>query len=86
MGLQQSLRRFASPHGAPGRPGLTCVEERGHAWTGESAALVRFARSYAEANRGVLVIPHFVGASPGSTSRRSPQRSSRVPSPCLAEG
>jgi len=40
------------------------------AGSGKSAALARFARSYAEAHPDVLVIPHFVGASPGSTSLR----------------
>jgi len=37
---------------------------------GKSAVLARFARSYAENYADVLVIPHFVGASPGSTDLR----------------
>ncbi|HUT92597.1 MAG TPA: AAA family ATPase, partial [Thermoguttaceae bacterium] len=38
--------------------------------SGKSAALAKFAQSYAQARPDVLVIPHFVGASPGSTGLR----------------
>ena len=38
--------------------------------SGKSAALAKFATSYAEAHPDILVIPHFVGASPGSTGLR----------------
>ena len=42
----------------------------GRSGSGKSAALARFARSYAEAHPEVLVIPHFVGAGPDSTDLR----------------
>lgn len=42
----------------------------GRSGTGKSAALARFARRYAYKHQNVLLIPHFVGASPGSTSLR----------------
>ena len=42
----------------------------GRSGSGKSAVLARFVRRYAESQPEVLVIPHFVGASPGSTNLR----------------
>ena len=42
----------------------------GGSGSGKSAALARFTHSYEEAHPEALVIPHFVGAGPGSTNLR----------------
>ena len=42
----------------------------GRSGLGKSAALARFARRYTDGHPDALLIPHFVGASPGSTSLR----------------
>lgn len=42
----------------------------GSSGSGKSAALAKFARDYEVAHPDVLLIPHFVGASPGSTGLR----------------
>jgi len=47
-----------------------CLVVSGEAGTGKSALLASFARSYAASHPGAFVLPHFVGASPGSTDIR----------------
>lgn len=42
----------------------------GPSGSGKSAAMAKFARDYAVKRSEMLVIPHFIGASPGSTSLR----------------
>jgi hypothetical protein len=42
----------------------------GPSGSGKSAALARFATQYTESHADVLVLPHFVGASPASTNLR----------------
>lgn len=63
--LQQTLTAFAD--GADEVPALVT----GPSGSGKSAALAKFIAGYANSHPGVLVVPHFVGASPASTSLRS---------------
>ncbi|NLX98414.1 MAG: DUF4062 domain-containing protein [Rhodopirellula sp.] len=42
----------------------------GPSGSGKSSAMARFVRGYADTNPDAVVIPHFVGASPGSTNLR----------------
>ena len=42
----------------------------GPSGSGKSAALARFAKTYTDTHPDTLLIPHFIGASPGSTSLR----------------
>lgn len=62
--LQEALQAFAAGTGR--QPALVT----GPSGSGKSAALARFARDSAAAHPDVLVIPHFVGASPASTGLR----------------
>ena len=62
--VQKQLTAFAD--GEANHPYLVTAPSG----SGKSAALAKFATSYAEAHPGVLVVPHFVGASPGSTALR----------------
>ncbi len=62
--LQQALTTFANGDGE--QPALVT----GPSGSGKSAALAKFARDYAAGHPEVLIIPHFVGASPSSTGLR----------------
>jgi len=62
--LQNELTTFAD--GDATHPCLVT----GRSGSGKSAVLARFARDYARAHPATLLIPHFVGASPDSTSLR----------------
>lgn len=62
--LQTELTNFAD--GNDGKPALVT----GPSGSGKSAALAKFATTYAERHPEVLLIPHFIGASPASTSLR----------------
>jgi hypothetical protein len=64
-GLQQSLMEFAA-----GSDEMPCLVT-GPSGSGKSAAMARFVQSYVTEHPTTLVIPHFVGASPSSTSLRS---------------
>src|SRR5262245_15480451 len=63
--LQQTLAAFADSAGA-----APCLVT-GPSGSGKSAALAKFANDYGAAHPTTLVVPHFVGASPASTSLRS---------------
>jgi nephrocystin-3 len=63
--LQKTLTSFAD-----GADEVPCLVT-GPSGSGKSAALAKFAVSYAASHPGAVVIPHFVGASPASTSLRS---------------
>lgn len=62
--LQQDLTTFAN--NADDKPALVT----GPSGSGKSAALAKFAHDFAAAHPDVLVISHFIGASPGSTALR----------------
>ena len=62
--LQTELTKFADGDGD--NPVLVT----GPSGSGKSAALAKFARDFAVNHPDWLVIPHFIGASPGSTSLR----------------
>lgn len=62
--VQQELCAFAD--GDQTVPGLVT----GPSGSGKSATLARFVADYTSYHPDVLVIPHFVGASPGSTNLR----------------
>src|SRR5579883_990960 len=63
--LQQTLSDFANSADE-----VPCLVT-GPSGSGKSAALAKFAVEYAARHAGTLVIGHFVGASPASTSLRS---------------
>ncbi len=63
--LLEEMVRFAQ---ARGEPNLLCVT--GPPGTGKSALLARFSQEYLASHSGTVLIAHFVGASPGSTSLR----------------
>ena len=63
--LQNELASFASADGE-----TPCLVT-GPSGSGKSAALARFVLTYSAAHPEMLVIPHFVGASPASTSLRT---------------
>ncbi|NOZ19837.1 MAG: DUF4062 domain-containing protein [Planctomycetes bacterium] len=62
--VQQELTDFAD-----GDETVPCLVT-GPSGSGKSAALARFATAYADEHEDVLVIPHFIGASPASTNLR----------------
>ena len=63
--LNRALTKFAD-----GDATVPCVVI-GPSGSGKSAALARFLTTYGDASQGdVLIIPHFIGASPASTSLR----------------
>ncbi|NUQ65476.1 MAG: DUF4062 domain-containing protein, partial [Pirellulales bacterium] len=62
--IQHDLTEFAD--GGATAPCLVT----GPSGSGKSAAMARFVRGYADSRPDVLVISHFVGASPGSTGLR----------------
>lgn len=62
--LQQELVHFAD-----GDDEVPCLVT-GPSGSGKSAAMAKFATEYAEKHSDVLVIPHFIGASPASTNLR----------------
>ena len=62
--VQRKLTAFAD--GDEPLPALVT----GRSGSGKSAALARFVTAYEETHPDALVIPHFVGASPGSTNLR----------------
>jgi len=62
--IQRELADFAD-----GDETVPCLVT-GPSGSGKSAALAKFATEYAESHADVLVIPHFVGASPASTNLR----------------
>lgn len=63
--LQENLVAFAS--GSDETPCLVT----GPSGSGKSAALARFISGFASSHPDVFVVPHFVGASPASTSLRA---------------
>jgi WD40 repeat protein len=63
--IQEALVSFAEGEGT--EPCLVT----GPSGSGKSAALAKLAETYRERHPAALMIPHFVGASPGSTSLRS---------------
>jgi len=62
--LQKDLVEFAE-----GQATVPCLVT-GPSGAGKSAAMARFVRSYTDSHPKAFVIPHFVGASPGSTNLR----------------
>jgi len=62
--VQKALAEFAD-----GDETVPCLVT-GPSGAGKSAAMARFVTAYANGHTEVLVIPHFVGASPGSTNSR----------------
>ena len=62
--VQERLVAFAD-----GNATVPCLVT-GRSGSGKSAVLARFVRRYAESRPEVLVVPHFVGASPASTNLR----------------
>jgi len=86
--IQQELADFTD-----GDEAVPCLVT-GPSGSGKSAALAKFATEYAENHADVLVIPHFVGASPASTNLRQTlrrscmtlQREFRFTETCQGEG
>ena len=62
--IQRQLTDFANSNAT--HPCLVT----GPSGSGKSAVMARFAHTFRESHPEVLVVPHFVGASPGSTSLR----------------
>jgi hypothetical protein len=62
--LQRKLSEFTD-----GTDEIPCLAT-GPSGSGKSAAMARFVTAYSNTHRDALVIPHFVGASPASTSLR----------------
>ena len=62
--IQRELAAFAD-----GDDETPCLVT-GPSGSGKSAAMAKFVRAYAAAQPDAMVIPHFVGASPGSTNLR----------------
>ncbi len=73
LGSRQSVWHKLRQHAeSTGGNGYLCLT--GEAGSGKSALLGKFCQDYREAHQQDLVIPHFVGASPGSTDVRQTLR------------